>query len=346
MRKGFSSNLDLLRAIAVLLVLIQHLCRRTHIEHISWIPTTSLGYFGVLLFFVHTSLVLMYSLERTRLTGPALFVNFYIRRIFRMYPLSILAVLVAVALHLESDINGTAGLSVGTFPGKYSVMVQLLLVQNLVFVKSIVNVLWSLPFEMQMYIFLPLLFIWIQGKRMLWPLLLLWAVSVVAAVAQTHIHALSRLSLLAYVPNFLPGVIAYNLPHRVRLKSFLWPIFVLLLILVFTTYPALGLGWALCLILGLLIPCFGEITTAWLRVAANRIATYSYGIYISHQFCIWIALGLLASHSRWLKLPLLIALLVTLPLVLYHAIEKPMINLGARLARRWSERALAVPETA
>ncbi len=75
-KKGFSANLDLLRTIAVLLVLIQHLCRRLHIEHLSWIPTTSLGYFGVLLFFVHTSLVLMYSLERTHLGGPSLFVNF------------------------------------------------------------------------------------------------------------------------------------------------------------------------------------------------------------------------------------------------------------------------------
>jgi peptidoglycan/LPS O-acetylase OafA/YrhL len=341
-KKGFSANLDLLRAIAVLLVLIQHLCRRLHTEHLSWIPTTSLGYFGVLLFFVHTSLVLMYSLERTHLGGPPLFVNFYIRRIFRIYPLSILAVVTAVALHLESDINGTAGLSVGTFPGKYSVVVQLLLVQNLVFVKSIVNVLWSLPFEMQMYIFLPFLFIWIHGKRMLWPLLLLWTVSVVAAVAQSHIHALSRLSLLGYVPNFLPGVIAYTLPHRMRLKSSLWPLFILLLILAFTTHPAMGMGWALCLILGLLMASFGEITTPWLRFASNRIATYSYGIYISHQFCIWIALGLLASHSLWLRVPALIGLLVGIPLVLYYAIEKPMINLGARLANRWSERPFGV----
>jgi len=346
MKKGFSANLDLLRAIAVTLVLTQHLCRRVHVEHLSWIPTTSLGYFGVLLFFVHTSLVLMYSLERARLSGPPLFIDFYVRRIFRIYPLSILAVTVAVLLHLESDINGTAGLSFGTLPPKYQILSQLLLVQNLVFVKSIVNVLWSLPFEVQMYAFLPLLFIWIHRKRMLWPLLLLWAVSVVAAVAQTHIHALSRLSLLAYVPNFLPGVIAYKLPHRVRLKSFLWPIFVLLLILVFTTHPALGLGWALCLILGLLMPCFGEITTPWLRVAANRVATYSYGIYISHQFCIWIALGLLASHSLWIRMIVLIGLLVVLPLVLYYAIEKPMIKLGARLARRWSERPLAVPVAA
>src|SRR6266850_1776977 len=118
MPKGASANLDFLRAIAVLLVLAQHLCRRMHVEHIGWAPTTSLGLFGVLLFFVHTSLVLMYSMERSGLHGALLFKDFCIRRIFRIYPLSILAVAAAWALHLDSDINGTAGLSYGHLPGK------------------------------------------------------------------------------------------------------------------------------------------------------------------------------------------------------------------------------------
>lgn len=338
MKKGFSANLDLLRTIAVLLVLAQHLCRRAHIEHIGWAPTTSLGYFGVLLFFVHTSLVLMYSLERSRLAGAPMFVSFYIRRIFRIYPLSVLAILVALSLHLDSDVNGVAGLSFGALPGKYAVLSQLLLVQNLVFVKSMVNVLWSLPFELQMYIFLPFLFQWIQGKRMLWPLVLVWTVCVIAAVVQLHTGALSRLSILSYVPNFLPGVIAYTLPHRMRLKSFLWPVFIALLIVAFTTHPTMGMGWALCLTLGLIMPSFGEIVTPWLRTGSNRIATYSYGIYISHQFCIWIALSLLAAHPLWLRIPVLLALLIILPLVLYYAVEKPMIQLGSQLARRCSDR--------
>ena len=111
MPKGASSNLDVLRAIAVLLVLAQHLSRRMHIEHIAWVPTSSLGLFGVLLFFVHTSLVLMYSLHRSKdrcgLHGPPLLRDFYIRRAFRIYPLSILAICVALALHLGSDVNGS-----------------------------------------------------------------------------------------------------------------------------------------------------------------------------------------------------------------------------------------------
>ena len=81
-----SANLDLLRSIAVLLVVAQHLCRRMHVDHIGWVATTSLGLFGVLLFFVHTSLVLMLSMQRSGLTGVPLVRNFYVRRLFSHIP--------------------------------------------------------------------------------------------------------------------------------------------------------------------------------------------------------------------------------------------------------------------
>ena len=335
--KGLSANLDLLRSIAVILVLAQHLCRRLHVDQVAWMSTSSWGKFGVLLFFVHTSLVLMYSMERSQLTGWPLLKNFYTRRIFRIYPLSILAVLAALALHLDSDINGTPGLSHAQFPGLLVSASNLLLVQNLTYAKSIVNVLWSLPFELQMYAFLPFIFLWARGNRALWPLLGLWVVSVIAGVAQPHIPGLGRLSILLFVPNFLPGIIAFSRPHVPRLRAFLWPIFILALVAAFTVLPVFAMGWVLCLLLGLGIPSFGEIKTAWIRTLSNRIATYSYGIYLSHQFCIWIAFGLLASYSLWLRIPVLVILLVTLPVVLYHAIERPMIRVGVLVADRLSD---------
>ena len=343
MARGLSANLDFLRAFAVLLVVTQHICLRLQIKHLSWIPVPSLGYFGVLIFFVHTSLVLMCSLERTSLTGWPLIWTFYVRRIFRIYPLSVLIVLTALVLRLDSDINGISGLSHGELPGKLSIVAQFLLVQNLVHVKSIVNVLWSLPFELQMYVFLPFLFLWTRGKRMLWPLLGLWVVSLVPALAQPHVALLSRLSILTFIPSFLPGVVAYSLPRVPRLHASLWPIFVISVAAVFTLHPVFQFGWILGLVLGLLIPSFAEVTTPLLCVVSNRVATYSYGIYVSHQFSIWIALGVLQAHSVSLRTTVLIALLVGLPVVLYHAIEEPFIEVGVRIANRYGCRETAMP---
>jgi peptidoglycan/LPS O-acetylase OafA/YrhL len=343
MPKGPSANLDFLRAVAVLLVLVQHLCRRLHVEQLGWIPTTSLGFFGVLLFFVHTSLVLMYSMQRSGLDGPPLFKEFYLRRAFRIYPLSMLAIAVALALHLESDINGTAGLSFGNEPGKLAMISQLLLVQNLFHVKSIVNVLWSLPFEVQMYLFLPFLFLWTRRKRLLWTLLALWFVSVLAAWAQLHVGALNRVSLLRFVPCFLPGIIAFVVPWGPRWPSYLWPVLLAGIICAFTLQPVLPVAWVLCAILGLLIPLFCEIRNQTICRASSKIATYSYGIYISHQFCIWLALGLLGGYSLWLRIAVLSGSLVLLPVLLYHGIEKPMIQAGVRLTNKYRKQsALAV----
>jgi peptidoglycan/LPS O-acetylase OafA/YrhL len=344
--RGFSANLDFLRSIAVLLVLAQHLCRRLHVDQVAWMQTSSWGTFGVLLFFVHTSLVLMYSIERSHLIGVPLLTNFYTRRIFRIYPASVLTVCAALALHLDSDINGIRGLSHGRFPGIVGAASNLLLVQNLTYAKSIVNVLWSLPFELQMYAFLPFLFMWIRGRRMFWQLLGLWAACAIAGAAQPHVPLLGRLSILLFIPNFLPGIIAFSRPHVPRISYRLWPVFILALVTAFTVYPGTAMGWALCLCLGLLMPSFAEIPTPWLRRVSNRIATYSYGIYLSHQFCIWFAFGVLASYSLWFRIPVLIASLIGLPMLLYHTIEKPMIQVGARLATKGWDPRPSVPAAA
>lgn len=197
-----------------------------------------------------------------------------------------------------------------------------------------------------MYVFLPFLFMWIRAKRTsVWRLCILWVASVLLAIARAHllVHAgpgalVRRLSILEFVPNFLPGIIAFSLAHVPRIKSYLWPPFILLLVAAYTLRPGTAMGWTLCLLLGFAIPYFGEIRTGWLRTVSNRIATYSYGIYLSHQFCIWLVVDPLVSLPLWSRVLVLTGLLVGIPIVLYHCIEKPMIKVGADLAEKWSAR--------
>src|ERR1035441_1228406 len=88
-----SANLDILRSFAVSVVLIDHLVRtlaaHTGFHNAAVMAFTSqIGHAGVLAFFVHTSLVLMYSLERLNRTAGRVGLRFYLRRFFRIYPLS------------------------------------------------------------------------------------------------------------------------------------------------------------------------------------------------------------------------------------------------------------------
>jgi peptidoglycan/LPS O-acetylase OafA/YrhL len=332
--KGASANLDVLRSIAVLLVLYDHVCRHYFLDRTGWFAVVDVGLFGVLLFFVHTSLVLMYSMQRSGLGGWGLLKNFHIRRFFRIYPLSVAAVLTAVVLQLHA--NGRQ-LEYGVRPGGLELFSNLALIQNLTYSKSIIGPLWSLPIEVQMYLLLPFLFMW--RKRSVWWLLAIWGACGLLGHFPLAVPRLAWFSLLLFIPNFLPGVIAFTLPERRVIPSVLWTPFVLGLALAYTLYPARRFGAELCLLLGVAIPLFKEISWRPLRWLSNRIATYSYGIYLGHSFCIWLALTKLNS---W---PLFVVLMLVVPVALYHWLEKPALKFGVRLAERASApklRAVAV----
>src|SRR5690349_8509858 len=99
-------NLDILRSIAVLSVLFSHSVR--------WIVQgtvqsraameTNLGRFGVLIFFVHTALVLMMSMGRIS-SKPRWVLQFYLLRIFRIYPLSILCVVLVLGFKIPRALD-------------------------------------------------------------------------------------------------------------------------------------------------------------------------------------------------------------------------------------------------
>src|SRR5271157_1519992 len=194
-----SANLDVLRAIAVMCVFFSHLLHfsRGGETEFGW----HLGQLGVLMFFVHTSLVLMFSLERTRLDGRALFSSFYIRRAFRIYPLSIFCVLSIYFIHYKPERR----LLYHVWTHK-ELLANLTLTQNLLHTTNILGVLWSLPLEVQMYFFLPFLFIGFRSRSVR-PVLLLWLASIPLALLQARYAG--RLSVFSYAPCFLAGIISW-----------------------------------------------------------------------------------------------------------------------------------------
>jgi peptidoglycan/LPS O-acetylase OafA/YrhL len=318
--RGASANLDVLRSMAVLLVLVDHLTRHFHRDRFG-----VLGTFGVLLFFVHTSLVLMHSMQRSRLSGRALLKDFYVRRFFRIYPLSVLAVWTAFGLKLHADVRG---LIPSAMPGKFELLSNLFLIQNLTGARSMIGPLWSLPIEVQMYVVLPFLFMWKRLSIRL--LLVLWLVcGLLGHFAQT-VPQLAWFSLLLYVPNFLPGIIAFKIPQKRTIPSYGWPLFIIGLAALFWWIPSRRVGAELCLLLGIMLPKFKEISFRPLVWVANRIATYSYGIYLGHSFFIWYAL---TYHHSWL---LFWAMWLVIPAVVYYVFELPAINFGRKLATRIS----------
>jgi peptidoglycan/LPS O-acetylase OafA/YrhL len=318
-----SANLDFLRAVAVLAVFFRHVLLALRID-----PSWPMGQFGVLLFFVHTSLVLMMSLERIERSGHSLFKSFYIRRWFRIYPLSMACVGLVVLFHLPVDSYHN-----WFNPNGSAILANLLLCTNLFYQPVLIGVLWTLPLEVQMYVLLP--FVYLVGRKYrIQGIAIVWVVAIAAAVIQPHIAG--RLNVAQYVPCFLAGAASYFLGFGVvrrRLPFIGWPITIAAAAGTLAYFrPTLTGSCLMCLMIGLTAPLFAELQWAPLRKFSAWIARYSYGIYLVHLYGVWLGIDVLKNHAWWVRAVSVVAVSFGLPVVLFHILESPMMKLGSRLA--------------
>jgi peptidoglycan/LPS O-acetylase OafA/YrhL len=338
-----SANLNLLRATAVLMVLACHIdgaYRLARPQLPAWpFDTELIGRAGVLLFFVHTSFVLMESLARSEKRGESLYLGFYVRRIFRIYPLSILCVLIVTLLRIPASPEASYG-----WLGWGALASNLALVQNLTGGRLASTPLWTLPYELQMYLVLPLIFV-VLRKR--WGLLVVVSIALLAWPCLRPIGRIAN--ILQFAPCFISGVLAFRAGGRIRRARAEWMYLPLLLfatcgyvlvldvlrVSVWTPRVWLFLTSALfCMAVGWILAICREITHEYLARPAAMIAKYSYGIYLSHMPIIWFAFVYLRAKPEPLQWTTLVALSAAVPVICFHAVELPMIERGRRIAAR------------
>ena len=296
----------------------------------------AIGRFGVIVFFLHTSLVLMLSMDR-QAAEPAFAIRFYVRRIFRIYPLAILAVCITFLLRLPPIAWEHA---IYQPISTKQLVSNLLLIQNVTQQPPVLGPLWSLPLEVQMYAVLPLLFLLVQSVH--WRMRLLACLGIAIASAAIVWTLTGKLNLFAFIPCFLAGVMAYKRAGRKRiLPAWLWVALVPASLLSLTASSfylrhfleptSICMEWGLIGILGFTWPMFRDVSWKPLLHAAAQVAKYSYGIYLAHTYALYIC------FVRFNGPPVISALcaaLLTAALAVasYHAVEQPLINVGKRVA--------------
>jgi peptidoglycan/LPS O-acetylase OafA/YrhL len=338
-----SANLDFLRACAVLLVFVVHFYDIANGAGGKWGLAWHLGQLGVLMFFVHTCLVLMWSLDRSNLKSWRVPTAFYVRRIFRLYPLSIACMLLAYCIDLNwepANLWPNLTLTQYFFPNDKPQFPPL------------ITPLWTLPLEVQMYVVLPALFVLCRNRsvNVLWGS---WFVSVALAMVQPQLG--NGFLILKYVPCFLGGVMAWRLMRnggKATISGWLWPVAIAGVSVVWMTaaserfLPLHIAAFGLCL--GLCVPLFKEIPSKPVACVARIVARYSYSIYLSHfaiavflfndpanhpMFKVVHQLPFLKHFYRTIHWTMIVVLPVAVPLILYHVIEQPGIRLGQKFAR-------------
>jgi peptidoglycan/LPS O-acetylase OafA/YrhL len=137
-------------------------------------------------------------------------------------------------------------------------------------------------------------------------------------------------------------VVAYRLHATVtpRLAPLFWILFVGAVVVCYVIIEDLipgvhhrALQWGVCLSVGIAIPFFRQMKLAPLKLVSHAIAKYSYGIYLFHCIALW--LGCVKSGlppaMAW---PVALGLVIVVPVICYHLLEKPGIQLGSALAKQ------------
>jgi peptidoglycan/LPS O-acetylase OafA/YrhL len=203
----------------------------------------------------------------------------------------------------------------------------------------IVNVVWTLPLEVDMYLLLPGIFAFVYRVLAVWPILTLW---LLACLVVMSAGAGGGLTFLSAIPCFLPGVIAYVGYRRTRpsLSPWLLPGCLFAATFCLLLRPSVPACWIFCLALGSALPLFRPFQRSFFTRASHAVAKYSYGIYLAHPFGLLLGCYLLRTHA--ITLQLLVAALTTgiAAVVSYHLLEAPMIRVGARTAANLETRAL------
>ena len=347
------AGLQALRGIACLLVLGYHLQ--------MWEASLGLGlpffgafrwfgYAGVDLFFVLSGFIIA-STNGSNLGRSDQLSKYLFRRLWRIYPpfwvafalTNVLWACIALSL-LQSCTPREVLESIALFPQDP--------------IPRLMPVAWSLSYELMFYLAFALLFV--LPRRIATPLLALWGIAVVAALAFDFkpVNRFAALPLSGYVLEFLGGVLVAWCPFRIGGKAAVGLIL-------------LGLAWAILSLLAgdhshpdqlaVLVPrrvfvfapaCILMVfaLTAWERTGGRigwrwleTLGDASYSIYLIHSTALaalfYLTMLVSWSHSRsWhvVWLGVMIASGLGAGLLMHRFIEKPLQGLGKHVTR-WAQ---------
>ncbi|WP_183559191.1 acyltransferase family protein [Mucilaginibacter sp. SP1R1] len=317
-KKVYFPNLNGVRALAALMVVIAHIELHKTIFHIRRIPDINLlnlGKIGVTVFFSLSGFLITYLLlEEKRTFTHINFKGFYMRRLLRIWPLYFLVVLFGFLLY-----------PVGS---KNAIWLSVLFLPNLAFslnlLPAIVDPIWSIGTEEQFYLFHPHFFRFKRTEHILYALLIfiiiIYTVEIgVGKLASANSIYLAFRNLMYYArfDNMMIGAIVAIIYNNTKYPQFKFRFqklfdtifkkwFQIVLIIAFIIYLLFYLSYnishgdvLISVMASLLIVNLCETGTSIYSLQhkyLDYIGQISYGIYLLHKFCLFLVLYLVQKY--------------------------------------------------
>jgi peptidoglycan/LPS O-acetylase OafA/YrhL len=347
------AELDSVRGLAALTVLLGHLAMVHGLGDVAYRVVSGAGRAAVVVFFVLSGFVLSLPFYRRHVDYGA----FVVRRIFRIYPPYLVAVLGALGLSTALSPRPISGLGLwfngqwATSPSPESLISHISLIWSFPKHHSELDLpLWSLVYEMRISLIFPLLVgmvFWFGWRKAIVFLPLVSIAGLVGGKVANHFGTNDWFGTVRYTPAFVVGIVLAGnspaitlwfrrLPSMVRL---LWLPGLLALwaipVVVYRSHAVLR-DWADCLIATMLIvlvlasPAVQKLMRVSPLVLLGRI---SYSLYLLHVVVI---LGLVHGLYGYAPLSLILVLAAVASILVawisYYCVEVPSIKLGRRLS--------------
>ncbi len=332
-QKEYRPELDGIRALAIILVLI------AHVRSIE--GGTPIGYLGVTIFFVLSGyLITAISVAEETKNGALSLAGFYIRRTFRIFPLYYFVLgtycFLILGLHLFPEKHE---------PLKQALPFYLAYLQEIPFFRAAQGgslpfyQSWSLGIEEKFYLVWPLVcFVFLRHRKA-------WRIPTgVVLVVACSLNRYTR----PYVSILFGCLLALSMQFQGMRKTLeraaasgLWTLAALLLGLHFA--PAVYWRWDLALSLyALLFACFlGFLVTGesyFKRALGTPLLAFvgkmSYGVYLVHLLCIGLLRSKAHIHNTWFMLFAALGLALAVAVVLHYLLEQPFIRWGRYLSKK------------
>ena len=267
------AELDALRGIAVLIVLLFHFTWRAPyvMAGVKTIPYgLAWGHYGVELFFAISGFVIFMTLERTRQTAD--FIVSRLSRLFPAYWAGILVTTAAVTMLGADSLTQPASVVLTNFS----------MLQGFLYLPSVDGVYWSLTVELAFYACM--LALWRGGLlERIEAILLGWiGLKLLFWLVPALPSRLGMLLVVQYIPYFAIGIAAYRVRKGKRLWQQQAPVLLAGLAAIALTQPLADVAVYLCV-----LAVFHALVAGRLTLLNSRVLLWlgglSYPIYLIHQ---------------------------------------------------------------
>lgn len=335
--------LDLLRAIAALSVIVQHLLESVYPDFGTWSQqNVNPGIFGVTLFFLVSGYIIPASLDRGNLA------SFWIARVFRLYPLYWFSIALAI---LFGQWGYLKPLSHG------EIIVNLSMIQEFVRVPHLMGLYWTLSMELLFYILCSLAFLapqWWRSQRLPYLAILGLAIATLYCYFTKANIPLGRLQMI--VAAFV-GMYAYRIDQRnsFEIRPMLLTLIPTLIAAAYTRFgdlvPARVSGEPNFSFVCVIISWLSAYLTFYIAIQVrNRIhqsilttpGLMCYSLYLMHPFVLMLTPTNLPPIAR-----ILLVLMGSggISWVCWKTIEQPFIQIGKRIKQRFYPPQMHRPES-